>query len=322
MTIPITPPDAPTQPLFARSRVESRDQQVFIVKLVIAASLTGLGAVLALQADPLAWLAGSTLLGAMYTHMVELQHQCIHHSAFRRARLHRIVGIPLGIPLLVSYSHYRVRHLQHHRYLGTPDDSEFFGFDTRKDLTWFSLARGLFDYPRFITVLKDIFSSWTGQWAYGQGRISERRRCDVIAEYRFMGVLLLFLATLPLYAPAQPLWRLWLLPVIIATPLHFLVELPEHILCDRDTTDILLNTRSIRGSRISTWFTNGNNLHIEHHAAMTVPINRLRDRHHLAEEYGRYVEHSYPRFYWEIVKHVCRRAEARGSRSLSGEVFR
>ncbi|MBY8856664.1 fatty acid desaturase [Nocardia sp. CA2R105] len=87
------------------------------------------------------------------------------------------------------------------------------------------------------------------------------------------------------------------------------MELPEHILCETRTTDVLRNTRSIRGSRISTWFTNGNNLHIEHHAAMAVPINRLRERHAEAAAYGTYVQRSYLSFYRDVavaVRHSSR----------------
>ncbi|MFB8275447.1 hypothetical protein [Nocardia colli] len=49
---------------------------------------------------------------------------------------------------------YRVRHLQHHRYLGTPSDTEFFGFDTRKPLTVGLLLRGMFDYARLAVVIR------------------------------------------------------------------------------------------------------------------------------------------------------------------------
>lgn len=292
--------------LFSKTRVTSRDERVFIVKLLLATVLVGAGAFVSLQSGTVVALSGSFLLAVVYTHLVELQHQCLHHSAFRKARLHRSIGIPLGIPLLVSYSHYRVRHLQHHRYLGTSQDSEFFGFDTRKPLTWWTLVRGLFDYPRLLTVVTDIIRSCTGHWSYDLGQISERRRRDVIAEYRIFGVILLAAAELPLFGLGELLWRLWLLPLAIAIPMHFLVELPEHILCDPDTTDVLRNTRSIRGSRFSTWLTNGNNLHVEHHAAMVVPINRLRERHQEAEKYATYVERSYLRFYWKVLKTAFR----------------
>ncbi|MEE1930436.1 fatty acid desaturase [Streptomyces sp. TRM 70351] len=285
------------QVLFRKARVTRHDEKVFLAKLVLAAALTAVAGYLALQPHPVTAVLGMLLLGAMYTHMVELQHQCLHHSAFRSPRAHRLAGVPLGLPLLVSYSHYRVRHLQHHRYLGTPQDSEFFGFDTRAPLRWKLLLRGLLDYPRVALVLKDVARSFSGRWSYDMGQIAERRRREIMAEYRLLGVLVASLAAVCLAGHPDLVLRLWLLPLLVAVPLHFLVELPEHILCETETTDVLRNTRSIRGSALSTWFTNGNNLHVEHHAAMVVPINRLRERHAEAEHFAVHVEHSYAAFF-------------------------
>ncbi len=294
--------------LFQRAPVRVADERTFIIKLLVLAALTTGGVALALSST--LWLAGigTLLLGAMYTHAVELQHQCLHHSAFTRTNLHRLVGIPLGLPLLVAYSHYRVRHLQHHRYLGTPNDAEFFGFDTRQPLTGRVFLRGLFDYPRLFLMLRDVWRAFRGTWTYDIGQIAPRSRRDIIAEYRLIGVLLAAVAAVAALGSHELVTRLWLLPLLVAVPLHFLVELPEHILCDYDTTDVLRNTRSISGSRFSTWFTNGNNLHIEHHAAMNVPINRLGERHAEVAQLAGHMERSYPDFYRKIAREVRRNA--------------
>jgi hypothetical protein len=60
------------------------------------------------------------------------------------------------------------------------------------------------------------------------------------------------------------------------------------VLCDTESTDVLRNTRTISGSRLSQRYTNGNNFHVEHHAAMAVPINRLSERHPLAKSLAKY----------------------------------
>jgi fatty acid desaturase len=292
--------------LFRRIRVTRRDQNVFLFKLGVALVIGAAAVTLILSGGLPSQVAGILILGALYTHMVELQHQCLHHSAFTTAKPHRIVGVPLGLPLLVSYSHYRVRHLQHHRHLGTPQDSEFFGFDTRKPLTWGLLARGTFDYGRLLTVAREIYRSWRGTWQYDAGDISDRRRRDVVNEYRMMVVPIAAAAVATYAGHGDLVLQLWLLPLLVAIPMHFLLELPEHILCDSDTTDVLRNTRSIKGSWFSTWYTNGNNLHVEHHAAMTVSINRLRERHGEVRASAKYVERSYPAFYWAIAREAHR----------------
>lgn len=292
--------------LFQRSRVVKRDQTVFIGKLVVAGAIGAVGVLLQLQGGWVSHLIGIFILGALYAHMVELQHQCLHHTAFTSAKPHRIVGIPLGIPMMVSYSHYRVRHLQHHASLGTPQDSEFFGFDTRKPLTWGVLARGTFSYDRFLIVAREILRSWRGTWKYDAGQIADRRRREIITEYRMMILPIAGAVAATCAGYGGLVLQLWVLPLLVAIPMHFLLELPEHILCDSDTTDVLRNTRSIKGSWFSTWYTNGNNLHVEHHAVMTVAINRLRERHGEVTACAKFVERSYPAFYRAIVREANR----------------
>ncbi|EST28448.1 fatty acid desaturase family protein [Streptomyces roseochromogenus] len=296
--------------LYQRARVSTRDQRIFVLKLAVVVALIIVGGALALQANWLAMIAGFIVLGAVYTHAVELQHQCLHHSAFTKARPHRPVGVLLGLPLLVSYSHYRVRHLQHHKYLGSPQDSEFFGFDTRQPLTFRALFRGLFDYGRVLVVIREIIRSYRGTWTYDLGQISDRRRREIVSEYRLIGAVIAVTAVVCLAGFGEYAVRLWIAPLVFAVPMHFLVELPEHILCDSETSDVLRNTRSITGSWISTWFTNGNNLHVEHHAAMTVPINRLRERHSEVQELATYVDHTYAAFFRRVLAEARRNAGA------------
>ncbi|MEV2193185.1 fatty acid desaturase [Streptomyces phaeochromogenes] len=292
------------QLLFQRATVRAKDEAVFIAKLCVLAVLVAAGAVLAVHPSYLAAACGVMILGAAYTHAVELQHQCLHHSAFRNSRLHRIVGVPLGTPMFVSYSHYRVRHLQHHRYLGTPQDTEFFGFDTRQPLTLGALAKGLFDGTRLVALARDIAACVTGRWQYDMGQIAPKSRKAIIAEYRWFGTFVALMVVASALGGGSLVVRLWLLPFLVAMPMHFLVELPEHILCDTSSVDVLRNTRSITGSWITTWFTNGNNLHIEHHAAMNVPINRLRERHADTQELGLNVQRTYFEFFTIVAREV------------------
>lgn len=304
--------DERDQLIFERDRTSPRDRRVFVTKLFIALLLLGIGVFLATRDSAILVVAGVVVIGAMYTHLVELQHQCLHHSAFMGARSHRRVGFLLGLPMLVCFSHYRVRHLQHHRYLGTDQDTEFFGFDTRQPLTWGALCRGLFDYKRLLDAGVDMARCWTRSWKYPQGQISDRMRGHVITEYRAMSLVILAAVVACALGQWQLVLLLWVAPVLlVATPLHFLVELPEHIGCDSESQDVLRNTRSITGSWLSRWYTNGNNLHIEHHAAMTVPINRLPERHAAVMAVAKYTNRSYWEFYRAVLHEVMRGNVAR-----------
>ncbi|MFE4832201.1 fatty acid desaturase family protein [Streptomyces sp. NPDC056672] len=288
--------------LFERTRVSRNDELVFVTKLAVALLLSCLGGFLTLTSGLLGASIGVLLLAAMYTHMVELQHQCLHHSAFRRSSPHRPVGFLLGLPLLSAYSHFRVQHLQHHRYLGTPDDSEFFGFDPRAPLTWGALLRGTLSPVRLLQVAADVVKSCRGNWTYTMGQIADRARRQVITEYRLFALYIVGAATLSIGGYGHAVLMLWVLPLLLSIPIHFLLELPEHVLCENDSTDVLRNTRTISGSWFSQWFTNGNNFHVEHHASMVVPINRLQERHPVAKEYAVHTDDSYVTFYAKIMK--------------------
>ncbi|MET9929870.1 MULTISPECIES: fatty acid desaturase [unclassified Streptomyces] len=310
---------ATPQRIFERSRVNPKDQNAFVAKLAIALAMGAAGIFLVLTQNRLGVASGILLLGILYTHMVELQHQCLHHSAFLKVGLHRMVGVVLGLPMFVSYSHYRIRHLQHHRFLGTDQDTEFFGFDTRQPLTPAVMLRGLFDYRRLGTVAAESCRSWRGTWQYDNGQVSERIRRDSMTEYRAMAVLAGIAVAVAAAGHGVLVLELWVAPLLlVATPMHFLVELPEHIRCENDTTDVLRNTRSISGSWFSTWLTNGNNLHVEHHAAMTVPINRLRERHDEVKEFAKFVDHSYWTFYRAVIREVLANAHPRSRTAARG----
>ncbi|MGW0558687.1 fatty acid desaturase family protein [Streptomyces sp. NPDC002926] len=301
------------QLLFRRAAVRSKDEAIFLGKLCVLAVLAAGGVALAVQSSGIAAVCGVLVLGAAYTHAVELQHQCLHHSAFRNSRLHRAVGVPLGTPMLVSYSHYRVRHLQHHHYLGTPQDTEFFGFDTRQPLRFGTLAKSAFDVKRLVAVGRDIGKCATGRWQYDMGQISPKSRKAIIGEYRWFGAFTVLLLAACVMGAGELVVRLWLLPFLVAMPMHFLVELPEHILCDTSSVDVLRNTRSITGSWLTTWFTNGNNLHVEHHAAMNVPINRLRERHADVREFGLNVQRTYFEFFVIVMREAWRNRNEAGA---------
>ncbi|MEV5259456.1 fatty acid desaturase [Streptomyces anulatus] len=250
--------------------------------------------------------AGVVLLALIYTHMVELQHQCLHHSAFRRSSVHRPLGFLLGLPLLTAYSHYRTQHLQHHKFLGTSRDSEFFGFDTRAPLTLPTLARAMVSPARLLQACVDMLASCRGTWHYPMGTISPRAERHVVVEYRLFALAVAGAVALSLLGHGREVLLLWVAPLLLSVPIHFLLELPEHVLCDNDSTDVLRNTRTISGSRLSRWFTNGNNFHVEHHAAMVVPINRLAERHAVAKRWATHTEPSYPRFYLRVLREARR----------------
>ncbi|MEO1298588.1 MAG: fatty acid desaturase, partial [Cyanobacteria bacterium J06636_16] len=63
------------------------------------------------------------ILGAMFVHGLELQHEMVHQRYFGK-RWGDAIGFLLGLPMFIEFTEYRFTHSHHHRAVGTPDDEE------------------------------------------------------------------------------------------------------------------------------------------------------------------------------------------------------
>ncbi|MGE7391094.1 fatty acid desaturase [Streptomyces sp. NPDC004126] len=284
-----------------------RDSRVFVAKVAFAWLLIALSATWVLTHGWAAALPAQIVLGIVYAHGVELQHQALHGTGLRSQRNSRIVGFLLGVPLFVSYSRYRALHLLHHRYLGTDKDTEFFDYSTTADLTLGSLFASAFNVRRWLGAGRDMLRSLSPRATFG-ARITEPAvQQRIRTEYRLMLVTLTALMALSWWLGSPLIVTLWLIPLVFAEPVHFLIELPEHIFCDRTTRDVFKNTRTIKGSRFSFWLTNGNNLHVEHHLRMGVPINKLPGLHTVTADRIENYSPTYAAFYREVLRAAIHR---------------
>lgn len=78
--------------------------------------------------------------------------------------------------------------------------------------------------------------------------------------------------------------------------------MPEHYRCDLTSTDPFRNTRTIESNAFMTWFTNGNNYHVEHHMMPNLPIERLHDLHGAIAPRIRYYHRTYRQFYSALLR--------------------
>jgi fatty acid desaturase len=269
----------------------------FVRRIAVLILGVAIGATFALSASWVLWIIGTFVLGAMFAHAVELQHQCLHYTAFRSRRITRIVGICLGLPTLTSFHAYRRSHLEHHRNLGTPRDRPFF---TYKFVDGPTFPNFLFDLMG-IDHLKHSIIAILGN---GDARVmslpvsAEFGNAAERLDYGLMGFLFVCGVLASMLLGPYMILQLWLIPLLlVAQPLHFLIELPEHFGCATSSPDVFKNTRTIVGTSFSRWFTNYNNLHVEHHLEPSIPMENLSTV--LATNQGKH-EHfveSYPRFF-------------------------
>lgn len=274
----------------------------FALRLLVLGLLCLAGAGLALSSNVVLAVIGVFLLGAMFAHAVELQHQCLHHTAFRSRKVNRIVGVLLGLPTLTSYHSYRRSHLEHHRNLGTSADTPFFTYRSTVSPSVGAIIFDLLGISHLKTSISAIFGN-------GDSRLLAASQGDEFAngseqfDYGLMGFLIILACLVSMEFGPMLILKLWVIPfVLIAQPIHFLVEIPEHLGCSIDSPDVFRNTRTIVGSKFSRWFTNFNNLHVEHHIEPSVNMSQLPAVFERFNGRHKHLEQTYWQFYLSFYK--------------------
>jgi len=288
----------------------------FLLRLIVLAVLAAAAAAVIAAARGWLALAAMAMLGQLFAHGVELEHQTLHNTAFRGRSWNRGVGFMLGLPMLVSFSDYQWSHLRHHRTLGTKSDREFFndGFERLTSLP--ALLVHLLMLRHWRAVAQAIAGALIGRLRPDVKRETAMR---LRAEYRWMGAIVIAAAGLSLAFHTLLAVKLWLVPLLFAMPTHALIELPEHWDRDHETPDLSRNTRTIRAGAFAFWFTNGNNYHTEHHWLPAVPNDRFPELHRQISdqiETETYLAF-YRRFFGEVYRNTTSRRGPQSNASAS-----
>jgi fatty acid desaturase len=270
-----------------------------IIYIVVVTIMMSLAVVLPLPY----WILPSVLLGLAYAHAVELQHQCLHNTAYRNRTWGRVVGVLLGLPSLVSFSDYQNSHLKHHRLLGTPEDKEFFNYAYQKLHSLPSLIMHLWMVRHYRDVTGYIVKSMLGKLVR-KDQATLKMAKKIRFEYQLMAVFLATMVFVTIFFETTLFLKLWLIPLLIAVPAHALIELPEHIGCDTTINDVLVNTRTIKTNKFMVWFVNGNNYHVEHHWLPAVPNDKFPKLHAYVASRTRYADVSYSSFYRKFFRNL------------------
>jgi fatty acid desaturase len=244
-------------------------------------------------------LTEQVAIGIVFAHGLELQHQALHNALFNRRSLNRFFGTIVGAPMLVSYTHYQVQHLHHHQHVGTERDAELFDYSEeslRSPLYVVCRAWNIGRIPHFLLSFAGFLQ---GQYPRIFSSVALRRR--VFGEYLALALLLVVGAGLSALVETSLVWKMWFVPWLLAgEPAHFLIELPEHLGCDRKSPNSLENTRSYRTHPIWRYLTNSNNYHVEHHLAPRVQPEFLHALHNALS----HIERNKAASYSEAVRQV------------------
>ena len=271
-------------------------------KMVAVIVVTSLLSWLILSTSGVVSIIPMILLGMMFAHCIELQHQCLHHTAYRSKKWNRFIGFWMGMPSLVSYSDFQYSHMRHHRHLGTPQDKEFFAHDYESLRSVWQFLPHLFLLPYHRDLAHSIFNTLRGKLTRPDANPKVIKK--IRNEYLLMTLILVAMATITVVFQTTIFVKLWFIPFLFSIPTHALIELPEHFGCEGKSPDVLKNTRTIRAGKAVIWFTNGNNYHAEHHWLPSVPTDKLDDLHQDLADRMQYLEQSYWSFYRKFFLHL------------------
>jgi fatty acid desaturase len=223
-------------------------------------------------------------LGIAFAHGLELQHEALHGNLFRSAWANRIFGSLFGLPMLVSFTHYRSYHFHHHQAVGSRNDEELVNYSLSSLRSSAALVRRAWNIGRIPAFLMTFAAMAKGRFP---ARVKPNDHRRLWHEYCAILAVIAAGIGIAVYLQSWAIVVLWLLPwLLVAEPLHFLIELPEHMGCQQLNGSILRNTRSYPAGRLWGYLINHNNFHIEHHLFPTVPAHRLVALHRLIGSAG------------------------------------
>lgn len=263
-----------------------------------------------------ALVTAQVAIAALLAHAVELVHQCLHQTGTGMPKVDRAMGVILGLPAGVSFHYYRYWHLYHHRHNGIEDDRESFGyaFDLLHSPRVFGRLLGM---ALHLSMAGYFYQTARRMMMAVTGRLAAELRCEapgikavdavrVWRDYLLLASVIAVAAAWSVAAGTTVLVRVWLVPMLLWAPIHAMIELPEHVLCDHPAEDEHRNTRSIRAGWFMRWFTNWNCCHVGHHTDMRVPMHRLPEWERALE--GRaplvHTQPSYSMFYLRFVRYL------------------
>lgn len=294
-------------PVLSIHDLKSRSSDaIFLLKFMVYGASLLVGTYFALSTSALLQVLGTLILGLMFAHGVELQHQALHNQGLRERKSNDILGVILGLPMLVSFAGYQASHLRHHKYLGTAKNKEFFDYGdqyggSRLSSSWLWFNRFMMP-SHYLNFLKRVaVALWRGKVPDEAPDVSDR----INRDYILMLLAIIVLGMVSYAMNPVLILKVWLIPLlVVATPAHALIEMPEHFRCDTSKPDVFQNTRTIQSNAFMNWYTNGNNYHVEHHLMPGLPIDRLHDLHIAIRKDIKNFHTSYAHFYLSLIRGV------------------
>jgi fatty acid desaturase len=230
--------------------------------------------------------------GILIVFLFTALHEAIHGTAFRSARLGRMVATISGFLVFMPPVWFRYFHFAHHRHTHDPDnDPELM---SRKPETVGQYVIYLSGVPLWRSMTKTIASNALG--IADEPYVPEKGTPKVRLEARLTLAAYLFLAAGSIALSSTTLLWAWIVPVVLGQPFLRAYLLAEHARCPH-VANMLENTRTTFTTALVRAIAWNMPYHAEHHAYPAVPFHKLPRFHEVVREHLRTTERGYVRFH-------------------------
>ncbi len=215
-------------------------------------------------------LLSGFVLGVLINFLYAAQHELSHGTVFKTRIINEFFGRLIGFTMIFPRDFDQIMHFAHHQYT---QDWERDGELVREPYT-------LTTYLLWLSGITYWRNRVFGVVRRAMGKIVEPfitrdEEAKVILESRLHVVGYLLIALISFYFQSWVAVTFWILPMLLAKPVHQLQNTIEHLGLSHES-DILDNTRSTRTNFIMRWLCWQMPYHTAHHTFPTVPFWKLK----------------------------------------------
>lgn len=210
------------------------------------------------------------ILGVLINFLYAGQHELSHGTVFKTRSINEVFGRLVGFVMIFPRDFDQIMHFAHHQYT---QDWERDGELVREPFTLKTYLLWLFGITYWRNRVLGLVRRATGKIV--EPFITKDEEAKVVLESRLHLAGYAIIALLSVYFQTWVAVVFWLLPMILAKPVHQLQNTIEHLGLSHES-DILDNTRSTRTNFIMRWLCWQMPYHTAHHTFPTVPFWKLK----------------------------------------------
>lgn len=239
--------------------------------------------------DLICYFAGGVAISTLSV----LVHESTHNLFTHNPKIDRWIGFLCGLPMLLTATGYRIRHLIHHKKVRSPEDP-----DDIENLTAHSqLLRMLFVVMFFIGAYLYLIDVPIKAFR----RATSKQRAILLLE---CGAMLATVIAAWMILPAHFMIQGWLVPLLVSAQIANIRGIAEHGLTAKGNE--MIDTRTVVTHPALSFLMCSINYHLEHHLYPGVPWYNLPKLHRLLQEdyrkAGSSIYTSYSSFLLDVFK--------------------